>query len=206
MEGGGCTHHFVTKQNCWKVVVLISQITTLAFCGIIIFHSYQIEEIKSMMLLKKKENVKLTNFTSLSLIGNEQVVRGARYLPIRGWTIQHQFGDISFHHGTEIRIKVAGFYYVYLQMFFYQNGNRYKTVNKENSVMDIGIVNRGLNKRLLATTISLSSCMHVCTNHVSGVIYLKNDSILTVHTATPGIYFRMIKEKTHFDVFLLKQI
>ena len=208
MERGDHPHHSVTKENCWRVVVLISQITTIVLCVIIIFHSYQIEQIKStlLLLLKKKENYNASSLTALSLVGNNQVVRGVRYFPIRGWTIEYQFGDISFLHGTKIRIKIAGFYYVYLQMFFYENGNRYKTVNKENSVMDIGVVNRRLNKKLLAATISLSSCMNVCTKHVSRIIYLKNDTILTVHTATPGIYFRMIKEKTHFSVFLLQQI
>ena len=194
----------VTKHKsnkCWRV--LISIFTTTIFC-VIIFQSYQIEQIKSV--LKEKENLKSSNFTALSLIGNEQVVRGARYLPIRGWTIQYQYGNISFIHGRKIQIKIAGFYYVNLQMFFYQNGKRYKTVNKEKSVMHIGVVNRRMNKRLLAATISLTSCMNTCTKHVSGIIYLKNDTILTVHTATPGIYFRMIKEMTHFDVFLLYEI
>ena len=197
-------HYLVTKYNsnkCWRVVILI--ITTIIFC-VIIFQSYQIEQIKST--LQKKENSKSSNFTALSLIGNGQVVYGARYLPIRGWTVQYQYGDISFLHGTKIRVKIAGFYYVHLQMFFYQNGNRYKTVNKEKSVMHIGVVNRRMNKRLLAATISLTSCMNACTNHVSGIIYLKNESILTVHTATPGIYFRMIKEKTRFGAFLLYEI
>ena len=205
----GCAHHHhhhhpVKKENCWRAVGAVSQIATIIFCGILIFHSYQIKQIKSA--LKKKADVKLSTFTALSLIGNEQVVRGVRYLPIRGWKIEYQYGNISFLHGRKIQIKVAGFYYVHLQMFFYQNGNRYKTVNKEKYVMDIGIVNRGLNKRLLAATISLTSCMNVCTKHVSRIIYLKKESILTVHTATPGVYFRMIKEKTHFGVFLLQQI
>ena len=164
----------VTKHKsnkCWRVVISI--ITTTIFC-VIIFQSYQIEQIKSV--LKEKANSKSSNFTALSLIGNEQVIRGTRYLPIRGWTIEYQYGNISFLHGTKIRVKVAGFYYVYLQMFFYQNGNRYKkTVNKETSVMHIGVVNRRMNKRLLAATISLTSCMNTCTKHVSGIIYLSWD-------------------------------
>ena len=207
MERAGHHHHHhysVTKENCWIAAVVISQITTIIFCGIFIFHSYQIDQFKSKL---KSGNLKPSTFTALSLIGNEQVIRGTRYLPIRGWTIEYQYGNISFLHGTKIRVKVAGFYYVYLQMFFYQNGNRYKkTVNKETSVMHIGVVNRRMNKRLLAATISLTSCMNVCTKHVSRIIYLQNNSVLTVHTATPGIYFRMIKEKTHFGVFLLQQI
>ena len=68
------------------------------------------------------------------------------------------------------------------------------------------LVNKRMNKRLLASTISLTFCMDACTNHVSGIIYLKNESILTVHTATPGIYFKMIKEKTSLGAFLLYEI
>ena len=72
--------------------------------------------------------------------------------------------------------------------------------------MHIGVVNRRINKRLLSATISLSSCMNACTKHVSGIIYLTNESILTAHTATPGICFKMIKEKTRFGAFLLHEI
>ena len=201
----GCAHHgAVTKENCWRGMGVVSQITTLIFCGIFIFHIYQIEQIKSV--LQKKADIKSSTFTALSLIGNNQVVHTARYLPIRGWKVEYQYGNISFLHGRKIQIKVAGFYYVHLQMFFFQNGNRYKTVNKEKYVMDIGIVNRGLHERLLSSTISLTSCMNVCTKHASRIMYLKSDNILSVHTATPGIYFRMIKEKTHFGAFLLQQI
>ena len=72
--------------------------------------------------------------------------------------------------------------------------------------MDIAIVNRRSGKRILAVTISLISCINACTKHTSGISYLRNGSILAVNTATPGIYFRMIREKTQFSVFLLKQI
>ena len=81
-------HYPITKYNsnkCWRVVISI--ITTTIFC-VIIFQSYQIEQIKST--LQRKENSKSSNFTALSLIGNGQVVRGARYLPIRGWKVEYQ--------------------------------------------------------------------------------------------------------------------
>ena len=72
--------------------------------------------------------------------------------------------------------------------------------------MDIAVVNKRSDKRILAATISLTSCINACTKHSSSISYPGNGYILTVNTATPGIYFRMIREKTQFSVFLLKQI
>ena len=190
------------KLNKFVVVFLPIIIITL-FC-VVIFQSYQVELIKSVL---KKEKLNTLNFTALALTGNGQVVCGKRrYLAIRGWILHYQYGDISFSEGRNIEIKVSGFYYIQLQMFFFQNGKLFRVVNKEKAVMDIAVVNRRSGKRILAVTISLNSCINACTKHTSGISYLRNGSILAVNTATPGIYFRMIREKTQFSVFLLKQI
>ena len=85
------------------VVVFLSIIITTTFC-VIIFQSYQVEEIKSAL---KKEKLNSPNFTALSLTGDGQIVRGIRYLPIRGWILNYQYGDISFSQGTNIEIKVS---------------------------------------------------------------------------------------------------
>ena len=185
------------------VVVFLSIVITIIFC-VIIFQSYQVEQIKSVL---KKEKLNTSNFIALSLTGNGQVVCGMRrYLPIRGWILHYQYGDILFSQGTNIEIKVSGYYYIQLQMFFFRNGKLFKVINKEKSVMDIAVVNRISEKRILAVTIPLTSCINACTKHASSISYLETGSILTVNTATPGIYFKMIREKTQFSVFLLKQI
>ena len=147
----------INKKLNKFIVVFLSIVITIIFC-VIFFQSYQVEQIKSVL---KKEKLNSPNFTALVLTGNGQFVRGMRYLPIRGWILQYQYGDISFSHGTKIEINVSGFYYVQLQMFFFQNGKLFKVGNKEKSVKDIAVVNRISEKMILAVTIPLTYNM-VC--------------------------------------------
>ena len=93
-------------------------------------------------------------------------------------------------------------------MFFYQNGDWYSssTNGTDKAVMDIGIANKQLNKRHVSATVPLISCMNVCTRHISTLLHLKKGYVLIVVTATPGIRFIMLKERTLFDVVLLHRI
>ena len=185
------------SQKRWRLLMLI--LTSIIFC-VIIWQFYQLNYIKSLLV---EERNLTNNFTAISVVGNGQVVRGNRDIPIHSWVIRFQYGDISFDHGTKINIKISGFYYIYVQMFFYRNGNMYLTANRNKSVMDFGVVNRRVNKRLIAATVSLTSCMVACTKHVSGIFRLEKGYILSVDTKTPGIYFKMVREKTLLEVYLL---
>ena len=90
------------------VVVFFTNIITTALC-IVIFQSYHVEHIKSVL---KKAKLNSPNFTALSLTGYGQIVCGMRYLHIRGWIVHYQYGDISCSQGTNTEIEVSGFYYV----------------------------------------------------------------------------------------------
>ena len=66
--------------------------------------------------------------------------------------------------------------------------------------MDDGIINRVSYERIVAMTIELNSCRKACTKDTFSIIYIKEDSILSIISGTPGIYFKMFKEKTWFSI------
>lgn len=145
-------------------------------CGVICWQFYEIERINTLIPREETgEAENYSNFTAISLRGNGQVIRGEHDLQIRGWNIEFQYGDISFHSDSEVHIRITGVYYVYLQMFFYLNGDSYSPPmkGKDKAVMDIGIINKQLAKRYLSATVPLISCMNVCTRHLSGLLHLK---------------------------------
>ena len=198
----------IVKIREWykSLKVLIPIIIILLLCGVIGWQFYEIEKINTLILRKEDgEAENYSNFTAISLRGNGEVIRGERDIQIRGWNIEFQYGDISFHHDSEVHIRITGVYYVYLQMFFYLNGDSYSSPMKakDKAVMDVGVINKQSTKRYLSAAVPLISCMNVCTRHLSGLLHLKQGHILSVGTVTPGILFKMIKEKTLFDVFLL---
>lgn len=202
-------HYPITRTRKWykNLKVLIPVIVIILLCGIIGWQFFVIERIKTLIPRTQdvEEKVDHSNFTAISLRGNDQVVHGEKDLPIRGWNIEFRYGGISFHHDSEIHIGITGVYYVYLQMFFYQNGDSYSSSmnGKDQAVMDIGITNKQLNKRHLSSSVPLISCMNVCTRHISTLLHLKEGHVLSVDTASPGIRIKMVKERTFFDVVLL---
>lgn len=209
MVGEQVHHCPITKTRKWykNLKMLIPVIVIILLCGVIGWQFFGIERIKTLISRGEdvEEKVNYSNFTAISLRGNDQVVYGEKDLPIRGWNIEFRYGDISFHHDSEVHIGITGVYYVYLQMFFYQNGDTYSsTMNgKDKAIMDIGITNKQLNKRHLSATVPLISCMNVCTKHISTLLHLKEGYVLSVGTATPGIRLKMVKERTFFVVVLL---
>ena len=182
----------------------------------------QIHEIKTRLLLMQQAQSKVSTskakksmqhivgqvppkiFTALSLTGNGQVVQGWKGIPIRNWQLHFQHGDIDFVEGKKIRIRQTGLYQLYAQMFFYNNAETYGTRNI--SVMDFGITKVHTNERIIAATVALSSCEVACTRHISTFVCLQSGDLLIVDTATSGVYFKMIAEKSLFGAYLVSDV
>ena len=88
-------------------------------------------------------------------------------------------------------------------MLFFYNAIRLKRNFTVNPVMDFGVTQVQTNERLIATSVSIHYCRVVCTRYVAGIVRLQTGDMLTVDTATPGVYLKMVKEKAFFGAYLI---
>ena len=141
---------------------------------------------------------------AISLYGNGRVQIGrAGFLPFHSWKCLFKRGDIDLVEGKRIVIKRPGLYHLYAQMMFFRNAVRSKRNFTVNPVMDFGVTRAKTNERLIATSVSIHSCRVACTRYVAGIVRLRSGDILTLDSATPGVYFKMVKEKAFFGAYLL---
>ena len=202
----------------WKYLTYtLCCIVILAMIFAFLWGFAQIHEIKTRLLVmqqaqseastskaKKSGQVPRKIFTALSLTGNGQVVQGWKGIPIRNWQLHFQYGDIDFVEEKKIRIRQTGLYQLYAQMFFYNNAETYGARNI--SVMDFGVRKVHTNERIISATVALSSCEVACTRHISSFVFLQSGDLLIVDTATSGVYFKMIAEKTLFGAYLVSDV
>ena len=137
------------------------------------------------------------------LRGNGQIQIGRQGLPIHSWKCNFMQGEIDFIERKKIVIKKSGLYNLYAQMLFYRNEIKSPRNFTMNSVMDFGVSEARTKERLIAATVSIYSCSVACTRYVSAIVWLRKDDILLIDTATPGVYFKMIKEKAFFGAYLI---
>ena len=140
---------------------------------------------------------------AISLHGNGQVQIGRAGFPFHSWTCLFKHGAIDLVEGRKIAIKRSGLYHIYTQMLFFYNAVRLKRNFTVNPVMDFGVTQARTNKRLLATSVSIHSCRVACTRYVAGIVCLQTGDMLTLDTATPGVYFKMVKDKAFFGAYLI---
>lgn len=135
-------------------------------------------------------------FAAISFSGDHNEIieshRGRSY----PWKQTLLVGDIAFNHGY-VDIKRSGYYYVYAQMFFFENVGHFKGKS-----MDFYIEHNRTNKIAVAS-VPLNSCKHTCTRHVGRLIYLKKDDHLYLSSYGSGIKFRMSPDKSYFGVYMV---
>ena len=140
---------------------------------------------------------------AISLYGNGQVQIGRAGFPFHSWKCLFKHGDIELAEGRKIVIKRSGLYHLYMQMLFFHNAVRSKRNFTVNPAMDFGVTQARTNERLIATLVSIHSCRVVCTRYIAGIVRLQTGDMLTLDTATPGVYFKMVKEKAFFGAYLI---
>ena len=145
----------------------------------------------------------INGIVAISLYGNGQVQIGRAGFPFHSWKCLFKHGDIDLVEGNKIVIKRSGLYHLYTQMLFFCNAVRSKRNFTVNPVMDFGVTQVQTNERLIATSVSIHYCRVACTRYVAGIVRLQTGDMLTVDTATPGVYFKMVKEKAFFGAYLI---
>ena len=110
---------------------------------------------------------------------------------MRNWRLKHRSGRLQFDQGF-IRIQIAGFYFVYSQMF-YHDGLPYQVSHQlfVNSV-----------KFMESTSAVISEDRKYNTNYNGGVVFLNSTDTVSIQTPFSNHYF-MNPSSSYFGAFLL---
>lgn len=110
---------------------------------------------------------------------------------MRNWQLKYRSGRLQFDQGF-IRIQIAGFYFVYSQMF-YHDGLPYQVSHQlfVNSV-----------KFMESTSAVISEDRKYNTNYNGGVVFLNSTDTVSIQTPFSNHYF-MNPSSSYFGAFLL---
>ena len=112
---------------------------------------------------------------------------------VRNWQVQHRSGSIHYRrqHGT-VQIQIAGFYYVYSQMYYY-DGMAYQMTHQ------LYVNSR---KFMQSTSAVISEEKKYSTNYNGGVVFLNSTDHISVRTPFSRVY-KMDPGYSYFGAFLL---
>lgn len=110
---------------------------------------------------------------------------------MRNWQVKHRSGRLQFNQGF-VRIQIAGFYFVYSQMF-YHDGLPYQVSHQL-------FVNS--DKFMESTSAVVSEDRKYNTNYNGGVVFLNTTDTVSVQTPFSNHYF-MNPSSSYFGLFLL---
>ena len=112
---------------------------------------------------------------------------------VRNWQVQHRSGSIHYRrqHGT-VQIQIAGFYYVYSQMYYY-DGMAYQMTHQ------LYVNSR---KFMQSTSAVISEEKKYSTNYNGGVVFLNSTDYISVRTPFSRVY-KMDPGYSYFGAFLL---
>ena len=107
--------------------------------------------------------------------------------------MQHRSGNIHYRrqHGT-VQIQIAGFYYVYSQMYYY-DGMAYQMTHQ------LYVNSR---KFMQSTSAVISEEKKYSTNYNGGVVFLNSTDYISVRTPFSRVY-KMDPGYSYFGAFLL---
>ncbi|CAH3195754.1 unnamed protein product [Porites evermanni] len=131
---------------------------------------------------------------SIHLVGNGQRIRNPiSKRTVRNWQVQHRSGSIHYRrqHGT-VQIQIAGFYYVYSQMYYY-DGMAYQMTHQ------LYVNSR---KFMQSTSAVISEEKKYSTNYNGGVVFLNSTDHISVRTPFSRVY-KMDPGFSYFGAFLL---
>ena len=203
----------IDKRFIYLSIVLAMVVTALL--TIVLVGVEKLKEVKEEQqqnpkrLFSQNQDVMLPpvveEFTGISLIGNNMMETGRRNSPILNWNLRSKLGNILLEEGCKIHINQTGFYYVYAQMFFFQNLLYMKNSSAVHPVMDFGIKRLVANDRVLSATVQRDSCKVACTRRLSSIVELQTGERLIIDTTTPGVTFKMLYDKAVFYVYLISK-
>ncbi|XP_057301432.1 uncharacterized protein LOC130635925 [Hydractinia symbiolongicarpus] len=147
---------------------------------------------------RRIHSINKKGFTALSLCGKTgQTVKsnGGRLFP--DWKITLNVGNINYTNNF-IVINTPGVYFVYAQMFFFQNKDSFRR-----KIMDFHI-SKNRQETLVLASVPVTTCPEACTRYISSVVKLQKNDRLAVSSYGNNIQFKISQEKCQFGVVLLE--
>lgn len=113
---------------------------------------------------------------------------------VKNWEVQHKSGGLQYSDGT-VQIQIAGFYYVYSQMF-YHDGSAYQMTHQ------LYVNSR---KFMQSASAVVSKERMYSTNYNGGVVFLNATDNISVRTPFSRFY-QMDPSYSYFGAFLLHSV
>ena len=203
----------MVEQRTWKcllcvwnqILFIINLVILICIAKEVLRSKDDMQEIKHESALIKRKYQAQEEPVILMLSGNTQTSVGSGYQEaIRGWEINYMQGNITFFQDKYIKIEIAGFYYVSLQLIIWRSKGVIERKNNDTVILDIGVFDVKTLRRLLAASFDLRFCEDICTRNVQNILKLEKGDILGVNSMNLNIFIRMMRSKNHFSVYLVK--